>query len=206
MLAKFSNPQIIVGGFLAGFIALFGHKLIQIGGFLLFFSECGKTAGFFLKVVGVLCFVLYVFSVIGFLLSIPYLFISRKSAFKNKSLVLVVWLIFLSFGIYKTSHFFSVSRKEDAVFKGDLELYKRISTDFDSRKLSDDLWVAARWGHIELVKYLVSRGADPNAQFGGEGSSIVEAAHENLGKKPEGNKEVIDYLTSSGAVKPKEHR
>jgi len=193
-----SSPQIGAIGTCAGIISVFGLKLFQVGGFILVYKECGSTADFITKIGGACLVGIYLLSFALFLCSLVMLYWRKRSGQQVGLSALVPILIF-SVGLYRYSGHYLENRAYDAVFYGDVELYRRISTQYDQAHLTDDLWLAARWGHLELVKYLLSRGANPNGNLGGEGDSILHAARENLGGRPEHNKAVIDCLVQAGA-------
>lgn len=194
-----STKQICVLGTCAGLMSVFGVPVFQIGGFILFFKECGSTADSITKIGGACMVGIYLLSLVLFLYSLGALYWRRRSGQKDALVALVPVLLMLAAGVYRCGGRYLESRAYDAVFYGDVELYQKISTKYDQAHLADDLWLAARWGHLELVKYLLSRGANPNASFGGGGNSILQAAHENLGGRPEHNKAVIDCLIQAGA-------
>jgi ankyrin repeat protein len=86
----------------------------------------------------------------------------------------------------------------NAVFKGNV---KRCSVllSLGANDIDSNLWLAARWGHIEIVKLLILKDGDVNYKLGGNGDSILEAALDNLGKKKDSNYDVIKYLLDKGA-------
>lgn len=85
----------------------------------------------------------------------------------------------------------------DAIVLGDTEGYRAAVRRRSKGSIDDDLWLAARWGRVEIVKELLNKGANPNARLRGTGSTVVEAAIENLGNQPNGNAEVIGILRRS---------
>lgn len=88
----------------------------------------------------------------------------------------------------------------DAIIHGDMKAYRVAVNRRTKGSIDDDLWLAARWGRVEIVKALLNEGANPNARLGGSGSTALEAASENLGNQPNGNAEVIDILRHSGTT------
>jgi len=85
----------------------------------------------------------------------------------------------------------------DAIIHGDMQAYRAAASRRSKGSIDDDLWLAARWGRAEIVKALLQEGARANARLGGTGSTVLEAATENLGNQPNGNAEVIGILRGS---------
>ena len=85
----------------------------------------------------------------------------------------------------------------DAIIRGDLAAYHAAARRRTNGNINDDLWLAARWGRKQLVESLLKQGANPNSR---SGSTVLEAARENLGHRPNDNEEVIAVLSSHGAT------
>ena len=85
----------------------------------------------------------------------------------------------------------------EAIIRGDMQAYRAAASRRSKGSIDDDLWLAARWGRVEIVKALLKEGANANARLGGTGSTVLEAATENLGIQPNANAEVIDILRRS---------
>jgi hypothetical protein len=82
----------------------------------------------------------------------------------------------------------------DAIISGNIRRYEAAARWRVSGNLDDDLWLAARWGRLDIVKLLVARGASPaKSKYG----SSLESARENLGKQPNGNQQVVDFLLTN---------
>ncbi len=80
------------------------------------------------------------------------------------------------------------------VDKADLLIkYKADIDPVDEAYQSTPLGLAARWGHLEMVKYLLSHGADIN-KSGAPWSTPLAWA------RKKGHREVEEFLLNSGAV------
>jgi hypothetical protein len=85
-------------------------------------------------------------------------------------------------------------RRIDAIIAGRIDRYQVEAAGRSEQQMTDDLWLAARWGHPGLVKELITEGANPRGRFMETGSTVLEAAAENLSNRPDGNAEVISLL------------
>ena len=94
----------------------------------------------------------------------------------------------------------SGSRVTSAVFKGDIRAYEAAVKWRKSGNIDEDLYCAARGGQLQMVEYLISKGANPNAKLGGNGDSVLSGAIPNVMNKPDGNKLVVEYLQNHGAT------
>jgi len=88
----------------------------------------------------------------------------------------------------------------NAIYAGDIDAYEKAVKWRKSGDINDDLWSAARDGQLRMVQHLMAKGANPNARLGGGGDSVLSGAIPNVMDRPDGNKPVIEYLTSHGAT------
>ncbi|MBI2924109.1 MAG: ankyrin repeat domain-containing protein [Verrucomicrobia bacterium] len=82
----------------------------------------------------------------------------------------------------------------DAIIRGNIQEYEAAVRWRQAGNLDDDLWLAARWGRLDIVKLLVAMGANP---AGSKYGSALAAARENLGQRSDGNRQVIDFLLTN---------
>jgi hypothetical protein len=137
---------------------------------------------------------------VGFIASIYFLLRDVRIPRQKKTYLLggiTCWFYVAAFGGW-------IARADDAaktaIMEGDFHAYQRAAKRRLNGNINDDLWLSARWGRKEFVEALLKRGADPNARFGGSGSSIMEAAAENLADSSTNVSEVIRLLVAHGAT------
>jgi hypothetical protein len=183
-------------------VSLFSGPIFVGCWFLMFYSDCGVSQGPVNKTLGALGLLLLAAAIVAFLYSLALLLTIKGIA--NRGFVLVILLVVLGYDVFVLSEHYSESRHFDIVKNGDIERYKRISARYEPQILNDDLWTAARWGRIDMLKYLLSRGADPNADYDRKGS-ILDAARENLTERPGKNRETVEFLKDAG-VRERENR
>jgi len=108
-------------------------------------------------------------------------------------------LIFVFFLIFHCNFLSAQSKLHNAAGKNDLETVQTIvekGTNVDRKDIAGQtpmMW-AAETGSIDVVKYLVEKGADVNAVAGkqGRGTALIYAAATN-------RTEVVNYLLDNGA-------
>ncbi|WP_028972505.1 ankyrin repeat domain-containing protein [Spirochaeta cellobiosiphila] len=83
---------------------------------------------------------------------------------------------------------------EEAASRGDLEEVKKIYE--EGREIDGAMAMAAQDGHLEVLKFLVSKGKDTDGYGIGIGKSLFYASQN-------GFEETVDYLISLGAQKEK---
>jgi hypothetical protein len=88
----------------------------------------------------------------------------------------------------------------DAIITGNINAYESAVKWRKNGNMNDDLYFAARCGQLQMVQYLIAKGADPNAKLGGYGDSVLAGAIPNVLNKPDGNKPVVEYLKNHGAA------
>jgi hypothetical protein len=88
----------------------------------------------------------------------------------------------------------------DAILKGNIESYERAARWRRKGDLNDDLFFAARVGQLKMVEYLIAKGANPNAKFGGNRDSVLAGAIPNVMNRADSNTPVIEYLKRHGAT------
>jgi hypothetical protein len=123
---------------------------------------------------------------------------TRSLTFK---ILFVCSLLIIFFGIYFKEWISNANdRVYDAIFTGNISAYENAIKWRKNGNINDDLYCAARDGQLQMVKYLISKGANPNAKLGGSGDSVLAGAIPNVLNKPDGNKPVIEYLKDHGAT------
>ena len=123
---------------------------------------------------------------------------TRSRIFRTAFSVGVLTLLLLGFARGMFLDFDELA--SNAIFKGDLQAYERAARWRQKGDIDRDLYGAARWGQLELVKYFLEKGANPNAKLGGYGDSILSGAIPNVLNKPDHNLPVVDYLRQHGAT------
>jgi hypothetical protein len=123
---------------------------------------------------------------------------ARGSTFK---IFFVAGLLIMFAGIYFREWVSNAdSHASDAIAAGDIGAYERAVKWRKNGNINDDLYCAARWGKLQMVQYLISKGANPNARLGGNGDSVLSGATPNVLNKSDSNKPVIEYLENHGAT------
>ena len=117
-----------------------------------------------------------------------------------KFVFIIGMLIIFSGIIFKGWTSNAESRVHNAIYIGDIAAYENALKWRKAGNIDDDLWCAARDGQLQMVQYLISKGANPNAKLGGNGDSVLAGANPNVMNRPDGNKPVTEYLKSHGAT------
>ncbi len=196
--SRWVNPTAVI----AGCCAVFGHWVASLSIFVLVYSECGKVAPFVAKLIatGALC--VYGLALFTLVLATPVLFALRHAYKIKQGLLPSIWIAMAVVGAIQGLGALQTVRDGayiDIIVAGDTTAFRKMEPRLTPEKRRDALWLAARWGRLEIVRLLVESGGDPNGRLSGSGSTIMEAARENLGKLPDGNDAVVDYLIAHGA-------
>ncbi len=187
-------------GIASALLAVFGLVLVGLGAFFLFYVDSGRTTGVPGLVLGLVCLAIYLAAWVALVISIHHLWSFRAEDPRGFRIARFWLVVILGIGVSGLSWGWLDHEREMAVFRGDLVRYRQFSRFVNREALNEDLWHAARWGHVHLVRHLIERGADPKARLAGNGPTILEAARENLGGRPEGNRETIECLRGAGVV------
>jgi hypothetical protein len=196
------RPQWFTGG-TALFLVSFGFALrLLIGlGVSLIAGIGDGYPTFGMKIVGAIVLLLTVLMALGiaiaFIVSLFCLLSDRRLDTARKAPFLFGVGAILSTALFFAWRKGGEDAALDAIVRGDAEAYRAAVSRRSKGSIDDDLWLAARWGRVEIVRELLSQGAHPNARLGGTGSTVLEAAIENLGNQPNGNAEVIGILRRS---------
>lgn len=187
-------------GIASALLALLGVVLVGLGAFFMFFVDSARTTGVPGLVLGLVCLAIYLAAWVALVVSVHHLWSFRSEDPRGFRIARFWLVVILGLGVSGVSWWWLDHEREMAIFRGDLVRYRKFSRFVNQRTLDDDLWHSARWGHLHLARHLMERGADPKARLAGNGPSILEAARENMGGRPEGNREMIEFLKSSGVV------
>jgi hypothetical protein len=103
-------------------------------------------------------------------------------------------LLFTSAALFGVWLFRKAGAAKEAIISGNVFDYDEAVRWRFRGNLEDDLWLAASWGRLRMVKHLIEKGARPDAPGRRD---IFKAAEENLGKQPNHNEGVIEFLRTN---------
>ena len=184
-------------------VGLSGYKIVGLP--LLFIYGIGDGHPSLMdKTIGVLLLVLFaaIALYIAYLTIVLFVRLSldktRSKVFRAVFIVNLLLVVAANILAMWTSN--AESRVHNAIYIGDIAAYENALKWCKAGNIDDDLWCAARDGQLQMVQYLISKGANPNAKLGGNGDSVLAGADPNVMNRPDGNKPVIEYLKSHGAT------